>query len=145
MEIIRLENIKIVDKVTDWKDSINQSAGLLLDSGYIEQTYIDAIFASTETNGAYYVLAPEIALPHASADLGVKESQISLLVVKEAFKFSEESFDVRLVFTLASKDKEAHMKYLKVLSALFSDKSLVDTLISANDSKVIYDLLNSLQ
>lgn len=145
MEVIKLSNIQVVDSVEDWSQSLNLSANLLLEGGYIEQSYIDAIFESTEKNGPYYVLAPEIAMPHASARDGVNESQISLLVVKEAFKFSEEGFDVRLVFTLASKDSTSHLGYLQVLSNLFSDDALVQKLAESNSAEEAYRLLNDLK
>ncbi|NLC34022.1 MAG: PTS sugar transporter subunit IIA [Erysipelothrix sp.] len=145
MEVVKLENIQIVDEVSNWEESVQRSGQLLVDSGFVEPSYIDAIFESTKVNGPYYVLAPEIAMPHASGDSGVKASQISLLIVKKPFKFSEEGFDVRLVFTLASADSESHLGFLRSLSELFSNDEDVQKLISSETPTEAYELLQNIK
>lgn len=143
--LIRPENIQIVDRVNDWKDAIRIASKPLIDGGYIEPSYVDAIFKSTEKFGPYYVLAPEIAMPHASSEDGVNEKQISLLVLKNSIKFSQDGYDVRLVFVLATPDSHSHLQMLRDLSEVFSDEEKIQAIIAMNDVHGVSTLLNNFE
>lgn len=143
--VIKQENIVMLDSVTDWSEAVIKSAQILVDGGYVEPRYIDAILASTEKNGPYYVLAPEIAMPHASPNDGVLEGQISLLVLKNPVKFSEDGFDVRLVFTLAAKDSSAHLEAIQFLAEVFMNEITIQKLIDAEDTSEIIEILQNVK
>lgn len=142
-DIIRKDNIVLMDSVDTWEQAIIQSCQPLLESGYIKETYVEAIMQNTKDNGPYYVLAPEIAMPHASPKSGVLKAQISLLVLKEPVSFSEESFDVRLVFTLAATDNKSHLDSLKRLASVFADDDLIKEIIKAETKDEVYNLLHN--
>lgn len=141
--VIKRENIVMKESVESWKEAIQLSAQVLVDGGYIEPRYIDAILESTEKNGPYYVLAPEIAMPHASPDSGVNETQISLLVLKEPIKFSEDGFDVRLFFTLAAKDSTSHLSAIQVLAEVFMDDKIISQIINSKDTENVNRILQN--
>lgn len=142
-QIISKNHIVLRDAVDSWQDAIRISAQPLIDGHYIEPRYVDAIFESTETHGPYYVLAPEIAMPHAGLSDGVVAQQMSLLVLKHPIKFSEDSFDVRLVFTLAAKDGHSHLKMLQQLSEIFVDDALIQEIIHCDDPIKIAEMINT--
>lgn len=144
-DLIQERNIVMQDAVTSWREALIESCKPLIEHGYVEDSYLDAIFKSTEENGPYYVLAPEIAMPHASPQDGVNEQQISLLILKEPVKFSEDSFDVRLVFTLAATDNQSHLKSLTRLANLFADEELIEQLIQQTSAKDAYELLQNIK
>ncbi|NLW15665.1 MAG: PTS sugar transporter subunit IIA [Erysipelothrix sp.] len=141
-DIIQEKNIVLLDSVPSWEEALIQSSKPLIDNGYIELSYLEAIFKSTEENGPYYVLAPEIAMPHASPQAGVNAQQISLLVLKEPIKFSETGFDVRLVFTLAATDNKSHLESLTRLAEVFADDALIQDLIKQTSAKDVYELIH---
>lgn len=141
--LVKRDNIKIIQRVSTWQEAIKESAQLLVNGGYIEPRYIDAIFESTKKNGPYYVLAPEIAMPHANPKDGVIEEQISLLVLRESIRFSEDGYDVRLIFTLAAKDNESHLDALRKLAAIFSDEERINDIIHAETVSEIETLLHN--
>lgn len=143
--LVRSENIQIMDRVSDWKEAILVAAKPLLDGGYIEPSYVEAIFKSTEKFGPYYVLAPEIAMPHASSEDGVNEKQISLLVLKNSIKFSPDGYDVRLIFVLATPDSHSHLQMLRDLSEVFSDEETIQEIIAMNEPQDISTLLNKFE
>ena len=143
--IIKKENIVMRDSVESWQQSIEESSAPLIKNGYIKQSYVDAIFESTEKNGPYYVLAPEIAMPHASPQSGVLKQQISLLVLKQPIKFSDEGFDVRLVFTLAATDNQSHLDSLVRLADVFADEALIQKVVHAETVDEVYNLLHNKQ
>lgn len=142
--LIQSKNIQIRQQIGDWKEAVTLAAQPLIDHGYIEPSYVQAIFDSTEKFGPYYVLAPEIAMPHASSDSGVNQEQISLLVLKNPIKFSEGGYDVRLIFVLATPNNHAHLEMLKQLSIVFMDEELIARLIEQDDVDSVASLLNNL-
>ncbi|GAL17715.1 PTS systemIIA component [Vibrio maritimus] len=54
----------------------------LLEQGKVEASYLEAIKAKHEEIGAYYVLAPKIAMPHARPEDGVNEAALQVTVFK---------------------------------------------------------------
>jgi len=139
--MIQKENIIMKDHVNQWEDAVRISAQPLLEHGYIEESYVEAIFENTAKNGPYYVLAPEIAMPHASPQAGVRKAQISLLVLKNPVYFSKEGYPVRLVFTLAATDETSHLTSLQKLAEIFADEALVQKIIHAQDIDEVYALM----
>ncbi len=74
-----VENIQIVDSVSDWKQAIRLSAQPLLAKETITEEYVEAIFKSHQELGPYYVLAPGLAMPHARPEQGAIKNGLSLL------------------------------------------------------------------
>ena len=143
--LIEKKNIVLKDSVESWEEALTLSCQPLIDHGYVEEKYLEAIFKSTEDHGPYYVLAPEIAIPHANPKDGVLQQQISLLVLKEPIKFSETGFDVRLVFTLAAIDSESHLASLTRLATLFADEEMIQHLIQKTSVEDVFALLNQMK
>lgn len=139
--MIQKKNIVMKERVGNWEEAIELSAQPLIDNGYIEKSYVEAIFENTKINGPYYVLAPEIAMPHASPKVGVNKAQISLLVLKEPVYFSNDGFPVRLVFTLAAADETSHLTSLQKLATVFADEALIKKIIDAKDIDEVYALM----
>jgi len=141
-EMIQQKNIRIKQEVTDWKQAITEAVNPLIDNGYVESRYVDAIIENTEKYGPYYVIAPEIALPHARPEQGVLEKQLAVLLLRKPIKFSEGGFDVRLLITLAASDNESHLQILTQLSDVLSDEKLIGKILDASSEEEIYKLFN---
>lgn len=141
--LIREENIAIVESVSTWQEAIHLSAKPLIDNGYIEPRYVDAIFENINKFGPYFVLAPDIAMPHASQADGVNEKQISLLILRHPIRFSENGYDVRLVFTLAATDSESHLDGLRNLAEIFAHEERIQAIIAAKSVAEVMSLLHT--
>ncbi|MDF9912031.1 UNVERIFIED_ORG: mannitol/fructose-specific phosphotransferase system IIA component (Ntr-type) [Pantoea brenneri] len=59
------EKIQYVESVTDWQEALVIAGRPLLSEGAISQDYIDAIIQQKEEIGPFFVIAPQIAMPHA--------------------------------------------------------------------------------
>ena len=70
-EILKLENVRILDSVKDWIEAINVAVQPLVEQGYCESRYITGIIENTKKFGPYYVLCENLALIHASSEQGV--------------------------------------------------------------------------
>lgn len=137
--LVKKEFVQITDSVKDWQSAVELSLQPLLDAHYIEAGYLQAIYDATAQYGPYYVLAPKIAMPHAKPEDGVVQKGIGLLLVKEPFKFSEDSFEVQLVISLAPSDSQTHLDSLVKLSEMLDDSSLLDQILNASSSEELYE------
>ncbi len=141
-EMIQKMNIRIKEEVTDWKQAVVEAVSPLIENGYVEGRYADAIIENTEKYGPYYVIAPNIALPHARPEQGVLRKQLAVLLLRKPIKFSQDGFDVRLLITLAASDSESHLQTLAKLSEVLSDDDLIGKILGAASEEEIYRLFN---
>ena len=146
-DLLKEELIQQVDSVSNWQEAVGLAAQPLLAHGYIEESYIQAMIASINETGPYIVLAPKVAVPHASPDAGVHQLGISLLQVKEPVDFSEDDDDdkkVQLIFVLAAVDSTAHLRALQELALILDDEEAIDSLIAASDPREILAIIDKI-
>lgn len=147
LEILKEEYIQQCQEVNDWQEAIRLAAQPLLKEKIIEESYIDGMIASVNELGAYIVLAPKVAVPHASPDKGVNDLGIALLQLEKPVNFDiEEEGDedkaVQLVFVLAAVDSSSHLKALQELSLILDDDDHIEAIIAAKSKNEILDLMS---
>ncbi|CAG9621164.1 PTS sugar transporter subunit IIA [Sutcliffiella rhizosphaerae] len=138
------ERLVALDVVaTTPEETIRKAGELLVQQGAVEESYIDAMLLSYEENGPYFVLAPQIALPHARPEDGVKEASVSLVRLKKPLNFGSERNDpVKFVFALGASSSEEHLEILQKLTVLLNDQHNLEKLESAEDYQQIKALFN---
>ena len=137
-DMLKLENVQIIDGVKDWVEAIHVGVQPLVDTGYVEERYIDEIIKNTEKFGPYYVLCENLALLHASAEQGVIKKQLAITALRNPIKFKLDGYDVRLLVTLAASDPESHLEAMKAISNIFSEQKRIDDLVNAPTAEDIY-------
>lgn len=140
-EMLKRENVRILDRVEDWQQAIYVSLEPLIRGGYVEPRYADEIIRSTKEIGPYYVLTEDIALVHGRPEQGVLKKQLAVTVVREPVQFSEDSFPVRLLIALAATDANSHLDVMQVLASIFLDESKIRELVEAASTEEIYERL----
>ncbi|MDF1508127.1 PTS sugar transporter subunit IIA [Robertmurraya sp. DFI.2.37] len=124
------------------EEAIISTGTLLKNNKLVEETYVNAMVHSFKTNGPYFVLAPNIALPHARPEDGVNEACVSFVRLKTPVKFGHSYNDpVRLVFGLGASSSIEHVTVLQKLMALLSDQENVEKLLTAQSYEEIKPLL----
>ena len=136
--MLKIENIQILESVSDWKEAVHVSVRPLVISGYVEERYIQGIIDNTLQYGPYYVLAPEIALPHARPEQGVILKQLSITVLRNPIRFTSDGYDVRLLIALAAEDGASHLEALKAVAEIISDEHKVQSILEAKTTKEVY-------
>lgn len=140
-DMLKIENIRIMEEVNDWKAAIHISLEPLLEGGYITDNYEKAILKCTEKYGPYYVLAEDFALIHGRPEDGVVEKQLAITLLRKPVFFEGCSFPVRALIALGASDSDSHLDTMKVLSSIFMDEAKVTELLSAKKPQQIYELL----
>lgn len=132
------ETIQLHVDAEDWKDSVRKGGGLLEEAGKIDRTYTNAMISSVEELGPYIVIAPGIAMPHASSKDGVHEVGLSLMTLTEPVNFGHPDNDpVDIVLCLAATDHTSHLNALKDLMAFLNDPSFIDLLKNGTKEEII--------
>jgi len=146
LELLNEKTIKVYSEAKDWEDAGRIAGQPLLDSGKIEDKYIDAMIESVKKYGPYIVIAPGIALFHARPEEGVKSMCMSLAVFKKGIIFNAEKNDpVKLVFVLGAIDNESHIRVLSEAMTLLQNQDAINSIMeSDNESEIINIIENSL-
>ncbi len=140
---LKKENIRFVEKVSDWKEAVHVAVEPLVSGGYVEPRYIDGIIENTEYYGAYYVITDNVALLHARPEQGVLDTQFAVVVLKEPIYFLGNKRPARLLVTLATKNSSDHLEALQKFGQLFENDQIINQLIETKNADEFYDFLHS--
>lgn len=137
-EMLKPENVRIAQSVPTWQDAIRLAIAPLRDGGFVEPRYEDEIVRATNEMGPYYVLTEDVALIHGRPEDGCIKGQMAVTVLKQPIKFSEDSFDVRLLVALAAEDSNSHIEAMQVLAGIFMDEEKIAQIVALDETAQIY-------
>jgi transcriptional antiterminator/mannitol/fructose-specific phosphotransferase system IIA component (Ntr-type) len=127
----------------DWREAVKKSGEKLLEQGYIESRYIDAMIHNIEENGPYVVLSPGFAVPHEGLEAGSIKVGMHLIRLKQPVPFGSEEFDpVEFVCCLSAVDRKTHLKaFFNLVNMLQTEnfKSQLHTCTSADEAARIIE------
>lgn len=104
-------HIELDVECADWREAVRSSGKKLLELGYIEERYIDAMIRNIEENGPYVVLSKGFAVPHEGLEEGSVKVGMSLIRLKTPVPFGDEEMDpIEFVCCLSAVDHKTHLK-----------------------------------
>lgn len=121
------ENIKYLDKVNSWKESLQIVSESLLVQGKIKRGYIEEIIKVISSFGPYFVIRNHIAIPHGQIDENILGDGVSILYVKNGIEFPEDKI-VKLIILVASKNKNMLINTIKKINDMSEDFNLYQKL-----------------
>ncbi|MDK2819766.1 MAG: PTS sugar transporter subunit IIA [Mycoplasmataceae bacterium] len=131
--------------VINWKEAVLESCKPLLESKAITQDYLAAIIESTIKFGPYYIIADQVAMPHASPGDYVLRNSFSLTTLEKPIYFDNDERPISILITLAPADSDFHMsKGLPQIVAIFEDEKNVRKIIDAKKPEDIYEILSKI-
>lgn len=137
-EMLKPENVRIVESVDTWQDAIRVSVQPLEEGGYVEARYADEIIRATNEMGPYYVLTDDVALVHGRPEDGTIIGQLAVTLLRQPIRFSEDSYDVRLLVALAAEDADSHIDTMRALATIFMDESKIAAIVDMANSNEVY-------
>jgi PTS system mannitol-specific IIC component len=139
-QILKKSNIKLGLKATDKAEVIRMAGKLLVEGGYVDESYIDAMFQREKELTTY--IGNGLAIPHGvgSARDTIKKSGIVVLQYPEGVQFGEET--AYLVIGIAGVGNE-HLAILgNIVTAIdVENESIMEMLKTTNDVDAVYNLL----
>jgi len=131
-ELLTPETIRVHVQAQDWEEVVEVTGELLLNTGAIDPTYIDAMRETIEKLGAYVVIAPGVALLHSRPEEGVNRICMSLVILDPPVEFGHPDNDpVDLAFAFGGVDESSHMDALQQLAETLGQEELVARLRQA--------------
>ena len=137
MELLYLENVRIGCKA-DTKENVIRAVGqMLVDSGYVNPSYVDAMVKREETFSTF--MGNELALPHGveEAKKEVKASGIAVMVFPEGTDWGGEL--AKVVVGIAGVGEE-HLQILSAIAEVALEEDGMQRLISGSAQQV-YEML----
>ena len=111
------------------QEVIEYSGNLLKKAGKVNAQYVKDMIEAYDLLGAYIVMAPGLAMPHARPCGNVKENAISFVQLKKPVEFHSENNDpVKVVIALAGVSNDGHIDLLQALSNLLGTQDIVERL-----------------
>lgn len=137
-DLLSSTHVQIIESAPGWEPAIRMALQPLIDEGFVERRYADAIITNTIKLGPYYVLCPEVALLHARPEDGVLQSQMAVTLLRKPILFKAEGPEVHLLITLAATNSDSHLEALRQLSHLLGDSGNVEAMVSAATPEELY-------
>lgn len=133
--VLSKDLITFADGFSSWEEAIRVSSKGLVEGGYIEPSYVDAMIESVQTYGPYIVIAPNIAMPHARPEAGSNKVGFAVMLTKTPVAFSDEpEHQARLFVTLSCVSADTHLKMIQALVEILGDDDKVNTILNATNS-----------
>lgn len=135
-------SISVGAEAGDWRSAVEVSGRLLVDSGAAEERYVGAMVRTVEELGAYAVIAPGVAIPHARPEDGARKVGLSLAVLAAPVEFgSRENDPVDLVFGFSTTDADAHVELLGTLADFIEESENLEALRRARTVEEVLEIV----
>lgn len=137
-ELLRAENVQILEGATDWKDAIRKSTEPLEKGKFVTADYKEGIITNVEELGPYICIAPHVAMPHARPEQGALKTQIAVTLFRNEVTFNREDATAKLFITLSAADSDSHLQVLVKISELLQDEEKAAQILQAADENELY-------
>lgn len=130
-DLLSEDNVSFHYPAETWEDVIRHGGQLMVDAGFTEPTYTEAMIDVVRDMGPYIVLAPGLAMPHARPEMGAKQVGTALVTLEKPIDFgSPENDPVSVAVFLCAPNKEEHSQLLTDIATLFEDEEFLDAAVN---------------
>ncbi|MCM3162211.1 MULTISPECIES: PTS sugar transporter subunit IIA [Metabacillus] len=140
MSILNQENIILNQQYSDKTEAIKATGQILVDKGYVEPAYIEAMLQREELSSTF--MGNFVAIPHGTeeAKSAVLNSGLSVIQVPGGVDFGNGN-TVKLLIGIAGKGDE-HLDILSKIAIVLSEEENVEKLVQAQTKEEILQLLS---
>lgn len=139
-ELLPAANVRIINESMGWKEAIEFAAMPLLYQNVIRYQYVETIVSDIMERQQIMLVADQVMIAHAGTGAGVYDVGMSLLLLPEAIMVNG-YMEVKVLFVLATPDRERHLTALNQLIELLEDERKLKTLKQAGKVAEILALL----
>ncbi len=124
---------------TSWEELVEIGGGLLVRQGSVEPRFIQSVKDTIIEFGSYMVLVDDIAFFHGRPEAGVKETSMSLTLLREPVYLANKR--IKAAITFAAVDKSGHLELMRELGGFLQDESFLELLRNHGDKAAIMERL----
>lgn len=130
-DLLSEDNVSFHYPAETWEDVIRHGGQLMVDAGFTDPTYTEAMIDVVRDMGPYIVLAPSLAMPHARPEMGAKQVGAALVTLEKPIDFgSPENDPVSVAIFLCAPNKDEHIQLLTDIATLFEDEEFLDAAVN---------------
>lgn len=130
-DLLSEDNVSFRYPAETWEDVIRHGGQLMVDAGFTDPTYTEAMIDVVRDMGPYIVLAPGLAMPHARPEMGAKQVGTALVTLEKPIDFGNPENDpVSVAVFLCAPNKEEHIQLLTDIATLFEDEEFLDAAVN---------------
>ena len=130
-DLLSEDNVSFRYPAETWEDVIRHGGQLMVDAGFTDPTYTEAMIDVVRDMGPYIVLAPGLAMPHARPEMGAKQVGAALVTLEKPIDFgSPENDPVSVAIFLCAPNKDEHIQLLTDIATLFGDEEFLDAAVN---------------
>lgn len=142
-DLLSEDNVSFQYPAETWEDVIRHGGQLMVDAGFTEPTYTEAMIDVVRDMGPYIVLAPGLAMPHARPEMGAKQVGTALVTLEKPIDFgSPENDPVSVAVFLCAPNKEEHIQLLTDIATLFEDEEFLDAAVNFESIEDVHAFLS---
>lgn len=135
------DRVYFKDQMSSWEGAIKTAAQPLLEEGFIKPEYIDAMIENVNQNGAYMIIVPGFAMPHARPECGAIKTGMSVLHLEQPVVFPDDQ-EVKVLLVLAAADSNVHLDAMADLAEVLIDDDKMEQLFKAKEVQQIKEVFN---
>ncbi|GAA4500825.1 PTS mannitol transporter subunit IICBA [Pseudaeromonas paramecii] len=136
------DNIRLGLSAPDKESAIRTAGQLLVEGGFVEPEYVDAMLAREKLVSTY--LGESIAVPHGTIDAKEKVKRTGVVICQypEGVRFGQDEDAVaKLVIGIAARNDE-HIQVISNLTNALDDPEIIERLTTTADPHYVLDLLS---
>lgn len=133
------DRIYFKDHIDNWQEAIKTAAQPLLKENFIKEQYIDSMIENVNQNGAYMIIVPGFAMPHARPECGAMKTGMAVMRLEEPVVFPDEQ-EVKVLLVLAAADANVHLDAMADLAEILIDDDKMEQLFSATEAEQIKEV-----
>jgi len=141
--VLAKENIVLGADVKTKEQAIQLAGRILVERGYVEESYIDKMFEREALTSTY--MGNFVAIPHGTEEAKklVKQAGLSIVQVPNGVDFGGGNI-VKVLIGIAGKDNE-HLEILSKVAIVCSEEENIQKMIEATTEDEILALLNEVE
>ena len=141
-ELLPIERIVLNVKAKDWEEAVRAVGKVMVDTGVVEERYVDGMIKTTKELGPYIVIAPGVAIPHSRPEDGVISTCLAYARLVPPVNFGNKENDpVHILFALGALDHTQHVEALQQIAEILSDPVKFEKLLKADTIEAITAIL----
>ena len=128
---------------TDWEGAISAAVSLLELDQRVSSNYLTRVLEANQKHGPYFVVAPGIAIAHASPGEDVLETGMALLRLENSVVSGSANDPVSLLFAFCAVDSTSHISLLSQFAQVMSNAGNVNSLLIESNLTIVRNLLTA--
>ncbi|WP_428910459.1 PTS mannitol transporter subunit IICBA [Niallia sp. Krafla_26] len=139
-DVLKRENIFLNQNFSSKEEAIRFAGRVLVDGGYVEESYIEAMIERDQMTTTY--MGNDVAIPHGTeeAKKSVLKSGVAIIQVPDGVDF--DGGKTRLIFGIAGKEG-GHLEILSAIAVTCSEMENVEKMATAKTVDEILDIIGS--